>query len=122
MRAGAVQDDACRPALFCFLVPHVHPHVATRTAEHDRLHAIAKELNRLGGKVVEFQDSLEIDGVEMLEGGVQADSFSDHRMAMMLAIASQKCRLSISIRNPGCVSKSYPGFFDDFRSLGGTTE
>ena len=43
-------------------------------------------------------------------------------MAMMLAIASQKCRLSISIGNPGCVSKSYPGFFDDFRSLGGTTE
>ena len=71
---------------------------------------------------MEFQDSLEIDGVEMLEGGVQADSFSDHRMAMMLAIASQKCRLSISIGNPGCVSKSYPGFFDDFRSLGGTTE
>ena len=42
--------------------------------------------------------------------------------AMMLAIASQKCRLSISIGNPSCVSKSYPGFFDDFRSLGGTTE
>lgn len=128
---GAVLDAAQCPdimpelALVAALCPG-HSRIVNaarlRIKECDRLHAIAQELNRLGGKVVEFQDSLEIDGVEMLEGGVQADSFSDHRMAMMLAIASQKCRLSISIRNPGCVSKSYPGFFDDFRSLGGTTE
>lgn len=93
-----------------------------RIKECDRLHAIAQELNRLGARIVERPDAMEIDGVEWLEGGVHTDSFSDHRIAMMLAIASQKCRLSIAISNPACVGKSYPGFFDDFRALGGTTE
>ena len=93
-----------------------------RIKECDRLHAVARELNRLGGQVEEHPDSLVIHGVGQLEGGCTVWSHRDHRIAMTLAIAATRCRKPVVIRDYECVAKSYPGFFEDYRALGGRVE
>ncbi|MBU5488847.1 3-phosphoshikimate 1-carboxyvinyltransferase [Clostridium sp. MSJ-8] len=90
-----------------------------RIKECDRLHAIAEELNKLGANIEEFEDSLVIRGVDSFKGGVEVWSHKDHRIAMMLAIAATACKEPIVIKDYECVSKSYPGFFEDYKMLGG---
>ena len=90
-----------------------------RIKECDRLHAIAVELNKLGAKITEHEDSLTIEGVNELEGGVEVWSHKDHRIAMTLAIAATICKEPIILKDYECVSKSYPHFFSDFKKLGG---
>ncbi|MEG1535844.1 MAG: 3-phosphoshikimate 1-carboxyvinyltransferase [Clostridia bacterium] len=89
-----------------------------RLKECDRLNAIADELTKLGANVREYEKSLRFDGVECFIGNV-VDSRNDHRIAMMLAIASNKCIGDIEIENSECISKSYPDFFDILTDLGG---
>lgn len=84
-----------------------------RLKESDRLDAVTTELNGLGAKISEGTDFLDIQGVEELYGGI-ASSHNDHRIAMALAVASLKCRDAIEIQGAGCVSKSYPDFWEDF--------
>ena len=47
---------------------------------------------------------------------VDVRTYDDHRMAMAFAILGLR-RGGLSIENPGCVNKSYPGFWDDFDAL-----
>lgn len=89
-----------------------------RIKECDRLHAICTELNKLGANITELEDGLIIKGVKELKGG-NVDSHSDHRIAMSLAIASTRCVEDVILRDPECVKKSYPHFWDDFKMLGG---
>ena len=89
-----------------------------RIKESDRLESISTVLNSLGANVTIVNDELEIVGVKTLTGGI-CSSFNDHRIAMSLAIASQKCTDTLTIQDAECVAKSYPTFFEDFRSLGG---
>lgn len=89
-----------------------------RIKECDRLNAIATELNKIGGKIQELEDSLIIDGVENFTGG-HVSSYDDHRIAMSMAIASTRCNKELIIDNKKCVAKSYPSFWEDFKSLGG---
>jgi len=89
-----------------------------RIKECDRLHAITKELNKLGANIIELEDSLIISGVNELKGG-EVDSHNDHRIVMALAIAATRARGNVIINNPGAVEKSYPNFFKDYFKLGG---
>lgn len=89
-----------------------------RIKECDRLNAITTELNKLGANIIELEDGLIINGVKSLKGG-EVFSHDDHRIAMSLAIASTVCEEEVILENPACVSKSYPGFWKDFKSLGG---
>ncbi len=89
-----------------------------RIKECDRLNAICTELNKLGADIKELKDGLIINGVKELIGG-EVYSHKDHRIAMSLAIASTRCKEEVIIREPDCVKKSYPGFWEDFKSLGG---
>ena len=89
-----------------------------RIKECDRLSATVKELNALEAKLIEHEDSMEITGVNSLKGG-SVSSHDDHRMAMMLAIASTICQKDVIIDNKECVKKSYPDFWEDFMMLGG---
>ena len=86
--------------------------------ECDRLQATVEELNKLKAHAVEHESSMELDGVETLTGG-NVSSHDDHRMAMMLAIASTVCKEPVIIDNKECVKKSYPSFWEDFEMLGG---
>ncbi|MBL4933962.1 3-phosphoshikimate 1-carboxyvinyltransferase [Clostridium paridis] len=89
-----------------------------RIKECDRLKAISTELNKLGANVKELEDSLVVEGVASLNGGV-VHSWDDHRIAMSLAIAATCCTDKVIIENPNCVKKSYPSFWRDYKNLGG---
>jgi len=90
----------------------------TRIKESDRLKAIATELNKIGAEVIERGDSLLIHGKPWLEGGV-VNSWNDHRIAMAMAIASIRCTEKLTIQDSKAINKSYPNFYEDFKSLGG---
>lgn len=90
-----------------------------RIKESDRLEAISSQLCILGASVIVEDDILFVKGnPENINGG-RVTSFNDHRIAMSLAIASSRCNKSVFLENAECVKKSYPGFWDDFKSIGG---
>lgn len=97
---------------------HITNAARVRLKECDRLHAMAEELNKLGGQVIEEPDGLIINGVRRLHGG-RVSGWNDHRVAMALAIVSQRCDRPVIIEGAECVRKSYPGFWKDFKTLGG---
>lgn len=92
-----------------------------RIKECDRLAAMEDCLNKIGGKVKSTADTLEIDGVGTLQGG-EVGCFNDHRIAMSMAIAATRCEKPLIIRGAECVSKSFPNFFEVYRTLGGIFE
>ena len=77
-------------------------------------------LNALGAEVEELPDGLVIHGKDSLAGGVTVDSFNDHRIAMMTAMAATRCTAPVTLTDAGCVKKSYPNFWEDYETLGGT--
>lgn len=89
-----------------------------RIKESDRLKSITATLSALGADISETADGLVINGRKKLSGG-KVDSWGDHRIAMMAAIASAVCEKPVTIENAQAVKKSYPAFFDDFKILGG---
>ncbi|MCI6152425.1 MAG: 3-phosphoshikimate 1-carboxyvinyltransferase [Fusobacterium perfoetens] len=92
-----------------------------RIKECDRLNAIATELNKIGGEVVELSDGLIIRGKKSLNGG-KVECWNDHRIAMSLGIASIKCKEKLILSGANCVDKSYPNFWNDFINLEGKIE
>lgn len=89
-----------------------------RIKESDRLFATATELNKIGAKIEELEDGLIIEGVDGFKGG-EVDSHNDHRIVMALAIAATRADSEIIINNYMAIEKSYPNFFEDYKSLGG---
>lgn len=85
-----------------------------RHKETDRLAALATELRRLGAGVEEFADGLRITPAPLR--GALVETYNDHRMAMSLALVGLRVP-GVVIRNPGCVAKTYPHFFDDLERL-----
>jgi 3-phosphoshikimate 1-carboxyvinyltransferase len=85
-----------------------------RHKETDRLAALATELRRIGAGVNEFDDGLTI--IPRPLHGAVVETYNDHRMAMSLALVGLRVP-GIVIRNPGCVGKTYPGFFTDLDRL-----
>ncbi len=93
-----------------------------RIKESDRLNTICTVLNTIGADIEELPDGLVINGRERLKGGQIVNSFGDHRIAMSLAIAGLFCEEPIIIEGAESVNKSYPGFFEDYRNLGGSAD
>lgn len=89
-----------------------------RIKETDRLSALARELSRLGAQVTEEEDAIEVHPLEpgRVQLPVAIDTYGDHRMAMAFAIAGLRLP-GVSLRDPGCVAKTYPGFFRDWATL-----
>jgi len=85
-----------------------------RIKETDRLSATATELRRLGQRVETGDDWLRIDPQPSRPACVQC--YHDHRMAMSFAVLGL-ARPGVSIADPACVGKTYPGFFDDLEAL-----
>lgn len=86
--------------------------------ESNRLESTSKELIKLGADIEILEDSLLIRGVEGFNGGL-VDSWNDHRVAMSLGVASQRASGDLILTGADSVAKSYPGFWDDFKKLGG---
>ncbi len=88
--------------------------------ECDRLEVTKDILNKLGAKTeVVNNNKLVIYGGASFKGGLTLDSHNDHRIAMLIAVASTMCEEDLTLLNPSCVSKSYPNFFEVFKSIGG---
>jgi 3-phosphoshikimate 1-carboxyvinyltransferase len=85
-----------------------------RHKESDRLQALATELRKVGAQVDEFPDGLKITPGPL--HGAEIETYNDHRIAMSMALIGLKVP-GIVIRNPGCVAKTYPGFFEDLEKL-----
>lgn len=85
-----------------------------RHKETDRIAALATELRKFGAEVEERADGLTI--VPKPLTGAAIDTYNDHRMAMSLALVGLKVP-GVVIRNPGCVAKTYPGFWQDLAAL-----
>jgi 3-phosphoshikimate 1-carboxyvinyltransferase len=82
--------------------------------ETDRLKALTNELIKIGAKVERFDDGFTIYPQPL--HGATIETYNDHRMAMSFAVAGLKVN-GIAIKNPSCVSKSFPNFWDEFKKL-----
>ncbi|MGF1515442.1 MAG: 3-phosphoshikimate 1-carboxyvinyltransferase [Elainellaceae cyanobacterium] len=80
-----------------------------RVKESDRIAVMASELGRLGAAVSEQHDGLTIEGGSPLSGGA-VDSYTDHRIAMSLAIAALNGSGPTTIHRAEAASISYPDF------------
>jgi 3-phosphoshikimate 1-carboxyvinyltransferase len=79
-----------------------------RMQECERVIALRTELTKCGAEVIESRDSLEVLPSKL--HGAEIDTYNDHRMAMCFAILGLKVP-GIKIRNPACVKKTFPNFF-----------
>jgi 3-phosphoshikimate 1-carboxyvinyltransferase len=85
-----------------------------RHHESDRIRALATELRRIGAGVEEFDDGLAITPARLTAASIE--TYDDHRIAMSFAIAGLKLG-GLRIRNPGCVAKTFPDFFERLETL-----
>jgi len=85
-----------------------------RHKETDRISALATELRKIGAEVEEYTDGLKI--LPRPLHGAEIETYNDHRMAMSMALVGLKVP-GIVILNPGCVAKTYPGFWEDLERL-----
>ncbi|MFH1748403.1 MAG: 3-phosphoshikimate 1-carboxyvinyltransferase [Planctomycetota bacterium] len=81
----------------------------------DRLAALAAELQRLGARVDVRDDGLTIHPVSDLRPA-EIETYDDHRMAMSFTLAGLVTE-GVVIKNAGCVSKSFPNFFEVLAGL-----
>jgi 3-phosphoshikimate 1-carboxyvinyltransferase len=87
-----------------------------RVKESDRIKVMATELTKMGASITELPDGLEITGGGSLVGA-ELDSYTDHRIAMSLAIAAMMAKGQTTIDRAEAASISYPTFFDSLRSI-----
>ncbi|MGA1409031.1 MAG: 3-phosphoshikimate 1-carboxyvinyltransferase [Prochlorotrichaceae cyanobacterium] len=80
-----------------------------RVKESDRLAVMAQQLTKMGAQVTEHPDGLDIVGSGALHGA-ELDSFTDHRIAMSLAIAALRATGTTHIARAEAASISYPDF------------
>ncbi len=87
-----------------------------RHKETDRISSVVNILNTLGAKVKGTDDGMIIEGKSPLIGG-EVNSDGDHRLGMMIAIASLICQENVTLVDPDVINISYPNFFDDLKKL-----
>ena len=87
-----------------------------RIKETDRIAALANELTRLGASVEAGEDYIIITPGPLRPAEIE--TYDDHRMAMSFAVAGLGIP-GVKIKNPRCVDKSFPDFFERFQELYG---
>ena len=87
-----------------------------RKKETNRVAAVVSELTRLGIRAEEETDGFIVYPGVPRPGKVE--TYDDHRMAMSFAILGLTAP-GIEISNPGCVSKTFPAFFETLETLRG---
>ena len=84
--------------------------------ETDRLLALKNELEKLGATVTVSDDSLTLEPLSVIHSNIKIKTYQDHRMAM--AFAPLAIKVPIVIEDAEVVSKSYPAFWNDLKSIG----
>lgn len=84
--------------------------------ETDRLAALQTEMSKFGAKVTIDNESLTLQPITAIKSGVDVDTYNDHRMAM--AFGPLALKTDLIVNDAGVVSKSYPDFWKDLKTLG----
>ncbi|MEC7262286.1 MAG: 3-phosphoshikimate 1-carboxyvinyltransferase [Bacteroidota bacterium] len=84
--------------------------------ETDRLAALQTELGKFGAKVDIDAESLTLQPLSTLNTGIFIDTYNDHRMAM--AFGPLVLKVDLIVNDAGVVSKSYPDYWNDLKTLG----
>ena len=84
--------------------------------ESDRGNVIAEELRKCGADIEVLDNEIIVNKKELHMPTTTLYSHNDHRIAMSLSLLSTM--FDIEIEDSECVNKSYPGYFDDLKSLG----
>ncbi|MEZ5238140.1 MAG: hypothetical protein R2716_04095 [Microthrixaceae bacterium] len=87
-----------------------------RGKETDRIAAVVAELTRLGIDARERTDGFVVEPGRVRPAVVS--TYDDHRMAMSFAVLGLLSE-GVSIADPGCVDKTFPGFWEEIESLRG---
>jgi len=87
-----------------------------RVKESDRLAVMTTELGKMGANISELADGLEITGGQQLKGA-EVDSYTDHRIAMSLAIAALNAKGKTTIHRAEAASISYPNFVETLTQI-----
>ena len=112
-------DIAQTIAVTCFglgLSCHLTGLHTLKIKETDRLEALKAELTKLGAKVTVTHESLTLEQSESINPNITIKTYQDHRMAM--AFAPLAIKVPIVIEEAEVVSKSYPTFWADLKSVG----
>jgi len=89
-------------------VPHL------KVKESDRIAALVAEITRLGGSATPAEDGLTVEPRALR--GARIETYADHRIAMAFAVAGLRVP-GVVISDPGCVTKSFPDFWERFDRL-----
>lgn len=112
-----MSDAALTYAVLCLFAdgPTTITNVAhIRIKETDRLAALETELRRLGARAEASESSLRIQPGPL--HGAEIETYDDHRMAMAFSLAGLRVP-GVVIKDPGCVVKTWPSWFDVLRHL-----
>jgi len=87
-----------------------------KVKESNRIDTVVSELKKLGADIEATPDGMIINGPTPLVGAT-VNSYKDHRIGMMLAIASLVCEGELNLENADDIAVSYPNFFNDLEVL-----
>jgi 3-phosphoshikimate 1-carboxyvinyltransferase len=87
-----------------------------RVKETNRIDTVVHELTKLGANIEATEDGMIINGPTQLSGAV-VSSHGDHRIGMMLSIASLIASGETTLENPEAISVSYPDFFPHLNTI-----
>lgn len=88
-----------------------------KVKETNRIDTVVTELKKLGASIESTDDGMVIHGQTGTLTGTTVDSYGDHRIGMMLAIAACIAEGEMTLNNPEAIAVSYPTFFDHLNSL-----
>lgn len=88
-----------------------------RVKETDRITAVVNEFRKLGIEIIENEDGMEITGPQKVEGGIEVESYHDHRIAMSLAVLALSSEKGITINGSEIISTSFPNFQELLRKV-----
>jgi 3-phosphoshikimate 1-carboxyvinyltransferase len=104
-------------AAFCSGKTFIRGTERLKVKESNRGDALMTELTKMGVKILNYDDRIEVEGPSLIKGG-KVDSHGDHRISMALAILSVAAGSKVIITGAESVNKSYPSFFGDLKQLG----
>jgi 3-phosphoshikimate 1-carboxyvinyltransferase len=87
-----------------------------RVKETDRIAAMATELRKCGATVEEGTDYIAVSPPPTFVADAVIDTYDDHRMAMCFSLAAL-AGVAVTINDPQCVNKTFPGYFDAFAEI-----
>jgi len=117
----AIPDAAMTLAMTALFAdaPTTLTHIGSwRVKETDRIAAMAIELAKLGVEVTSGEDWLRVTPPTPSKPlrSAAIDTYDDHRMAMCFSLAAL-AGVPVTINDPDCVRKTFPGYFDAFASI-----